>query len=118
MLQRLRAAAGGQGECRCRPRQRRLEQFDFEEVAAVLAAWRDAQQCELAGDVVCGDLVTPGSSFAPFEQVIGEEADVRTNAVGAEFRFSGNRCRGHNGEREDDAAGEAFPHSRGMVTEH
>ena len=54
---------------------------DFLQIGAVIAGGLQAIQRELGGDVVCRDLAAARAGAASLEQVVGQEAHVRADAL-------------------------------------
>ena len=106
-LSELRCTTRGHCKGGCWPRQRRLEQVNLHEVPAVLPAGLHAQQGKLARNVIGGDVVATSAGFASLQEIVGEERDVRAQALGAELRFDG-RDDGREGRDCDEDGNHAW----------
>src|SRR4029079_18222718 len=86
------ARGGRDDECRVADRSGLEERRRLK--VAVGAARLDPELRELRRDVAGGNLVAAGARFPSFEQVVGEERDVRLEAFGTEIGRAGGRTRG------------------------
>ena len=84
-------------------------------IPAVAAAGLQPEAVEPARDVARGDVVSARTRVAPFEQVVGQELDVRAHLLGTDRRFGrrlGERGSGDGGEQQ---RGKAMAHKENSL---